>query len=185
MPLYQIDIEKKLGDEYWTNVYYVERDDLAAANTDAGFIAGAEANMHLVSVQFTKARIRSAIQGDEIYVTRPLNFLGTRSLENNPLLPLFNVIRVDFAAVSGRPSRKFYRACLLAGHLTGVGNLTNAIILTAQGAVDGLFGAGGMPGVPLRDVDGQALTSASVFQAVGMRQLRRGSKRRTTPVLPG
>jgi hypothetical protein len=34
------------------------------------------------------------------------------------------------------------------------------------------------------DVDGQPILTSSVFKSVGMRQLRRGTKRRLQPIIP-
>lgn len=183
MPLYQIDVEKRFGEEYWTNVYYVEAADLAEANTIAGKIGGQEANIHFGYVTFTKARIRTAAAGDEIYVTRPFNFVGTADPNGGALLPLFNTIRVDFAAISGRPSRKFYRGCLVAANVAHHGKIVEAHAAAVEAKVDAFFEEG-LAQVPLRDVDGQELLSASVARDIAMRQLRRGTKRKLQPILP-
>lgn len=183
MPLYQIDIEKTLGGEFWTNVYYVQQSDLSNANTDAGTIAGIEATFHLENVQFTKARIRTVAEGDEIFVTRPLGFIGARDNSGGQLLPLFNVVRVDIGAITGRPSRKYYRGTLLSSDVQANGTIVEAYRAFVEQQVDILLGSG-LNGVPLRDVDGEELTVSTAFQTIGMRQLRRGSKRRLQPVLP-
>jgi len=183
MAIFQCDIEKVLNGEYWTNVYHVEADTLAIASNMAGEIAVAERTFHLQAVQFTKARIRTATEGDEIFVTRPLNFAGTVPV-TSPIIPLFNTIRVDIQATEGRPSRKFYRGCLAEDKIDGMVVLDQVRDFVAQN-LDSLITGNQGGAVPVNwvDVDGQPLVALSVFQPVQMRQLRRGSRKRTTPVI--
>jgi hypothetical protein len=182
MPLYQIDVEKSYGGEFWTNVYYVEAPDLGEANTLAGKIAGQEMNFHLEVISFTKARIRTVTQGDEIFVTRPIGMFGVRDLGPNFMLPLFNVVRADCAAASGRPSRKYYRGCLMNTDVTGDFNMLPILVTQYAGMMNEWF-TNPLVQVPLRDVDGEDLSEFTVFPKIGMRQLRRGSKRKLEPVL--
>lgn len=182
MPSYQVDIEKRLGEEYWTNVYYVFSDTLTDADAAAGEILAYEQNMHLDIVTFTKLRVRTQVEGDEVYISRPVAVNGERPTVGE-YLPLFNVCRVDLGTTSGRPSRKFYRLPLLEGDQQNgqlVGSLVSIVDSNLQGlslALEGLVSS-------WVDVDGQQIVAIAVFPDVGMRQLRRGSRRRTTPILP-
>jgi hypothetical protein len=127
-------------------------------------------------VSFTKIRIRPAgvvgVQG----TTEASGVSGT--LETQVYLPLFNVMRVDLSPAMGRPSRKFYRIPVpesaqdngqfVAGWTSGInGNFIPQLL-----AVNGLC-----------DESGNDIVTIGMSPTVGMRQLRRGSRRRTQPVL--
>jgi hypothetical protein len=173
---YQIDIEKQLGTERWTNVYYVTAASANAATTLGGFIVTAEKQLHMTQVSFVQMRVRPMPVGSGEGTTSPLTGTGVRI--GSDFLPLFNVIRVDFRVDSGRPSRKYYRAPVDDGDTTqGVLNTASRDFFQAQ--VNTM-----LANVPeLVDVDGQPWISGTVHNFVGMRQLRRGSKRKATGIL--
>lgn len=178
MPLFSIDIEKVYG-ETWTNRYICEADDLASATSLSSVYLGAEAAIHSNIVTISRARISSMAEGDDAYQIVQVNTQGSRNTTGETL-PLWNVVRVDFTAIGGgRPSRKYLRLPIYEGDQAS-GALGNTIMsLVETSYVTPLIA----PSAMYRDVDGQSFASGQVFPRVAMRQLRRGSRRRTTPVL--
>lgn len=183
MPGYQVDIEKSMGGEFWTNRYFIDRGNVNNAALAAMEIVSGERSFHRVGVTFTKLRVRSKVVGDEEFVTIPLNQPGLLAT-SGPFLPLFNVVRVDVAVVGGgRPSRKYYRIGLCAGDLEpGVGKITT-LAASINGLVEAMMEAVSSGGGSILDPDNQVWDSAATFSDVAMRQLRRGSRRRTEPIL--
>lgn len=94
------------------------------------------------------------------------------------MLPLFNVLRVDVTAAMGRGGRKYLRGVLGEEEIT-FNTISPGAVSTYEtmycNVLDGLDYLVKKNGVELDDW--------SVFPQVGMRQLRRGSKRRVTPVI--
>lgn len=177
-PYWQIDIQKRLGTEFWTNVYHVARSDQASAAAAAEFWVGIERSIHSVDVLFTSFRL-SPFPGPSEGTIYPVGLAGTRPTADS--LPLFNVLRVDFPAPTGRPSRKYYRLPIREGDQAN-GQFTSAAMTDFITQFDATFEDPDSAG--LIDIDGQLLVSATPMQTVGMRQLRRGSKRRLQPVIP-
>lgn len=177
-PYWQIDIQKKLGTEYWTNVYHVARSNQAAAAAAADFWVGIERSIHSEDVQFVSYRV-APFPGPSEGTIYPIGLFGSRPTADS--LPLFNVLRVDFPAPTGRPSRKYYRLPVREGDQAN-GSFTSAAMTDFINQFVATFEDPDSAG--LIDVDGQLLTSATPMITVGMRQLRRGSKRRLQPVIP-
>jgi hypothetical protein len=180
--IFQVDIEKSFAGEFWTNVYHVEAQNLQAAAAQANDIAAGERVFHGNFVYFTKARVRSAVEGDDVYSTVILNFNGSRG-SIDPIAPLFNVVRVDFQADAGRPARKYYRGCLNEGWVDGSVLTEGTVNVVLQG-VQPLVNGGVALQVNLTKPNGVALVDVAVALPIGMRQLRRGSRRRSQPILP-
>lgn len=177
MPLFSVDIEKELAGEFWTNRYVVLATDLAQAVIEGGSIYGMERVIHQAHVLFTRYRTSDFDPGTDNYQITVLNEFGLRTTDDS--LPLFCVIRIDFTAVGGgRPSRKYLR---------GPVKKTDAISGTlTSGAITFFETNYATPLANLNayvDVDAQPISSGQVSPRVGMRQLRRGSRRVTTPVL--
>lgn len=177
MPIFKVDIEKSLEGEYWTNRYLVLADDLATAVIHAQDIKSVERNIHATEVLFTKYRVSDTSVGTDVYVTFPVNDNGLSS-HSSPLLPLFNVLRVDMVVPVGRPSRKYYRGILSEGSSTfntidsgSLGGYNTALLDLLD--------------LPICDPQGSLITGYIAWPSVGMRQLRRGTRRRATPVIPG
>jgi hypothetical protein len=179
LPVAQIDIQKFYIGEYWTNRYLT---DLpvgdAATETLALAIANAEKPLYFNVVRIQKIRIASLQPNDNVYQTWDPNLVGTRAGTATAMLPLFNVVRVDFGAGLGRPSRKYLRGVLSEIDSTGpnieAGTITT--FLNPYGnTISGLAG--------IVDPQGDDLNGFSVTAAIGMRQLRRGTRRRTESVL--
>lgn len=178
MPLFKVDIEKQLGTEFWTNVYYVDAASLTAAHAVGAEIVVAERGIHHVSVVFTKYRTSDTVPGTDQYITEPLNVTGARG-PSTPLLPLFNVVRADLGVGIGRPSRKYLRGVLMEEDIT-----FNNIDATPLALFDTDYANDLELIEELVDVDGQPIINVTINPQVGMRQLRRGSRRSTTPVIP-
>jgi hypothetical protein len=181
MPLFQMDSQKVFQNEYWTNRYILNATDLATAVTAAAFIRAAEKAVHYDIVTLDKYRVSDMLPGTDVYQVISDNVAGSRSTGGGDYLPLFNVVRCDFNTVGGgRPSRKYLRIPLGEGEQTA-GVLAPAVItFFMTNFVTPLVSLGNFV-----DVDGQAFTTGSVHRLVGMRQLRRGSKRKQQPIIQG
>lgn len=175
MARWQIDIEKRLGSEFWSNRYFVE--DNGAAQTSvldaADNLTEVERQFHASIVTFTRSRISTVVPGDGVYTIVPINLPGVRGTTN--VLPLFNTLRVDLQASVGRPSRKYYRGVLgesdIAGDAVDTAPFITLVDFQLTNAINN-------PEVPLVDVGGGALTGVTIFPFVQMRQLRRSRRRR-------
>lgn len=161
--------------EYWTNVYWLDYLTPAAALEAVRDIVTAERTVHLPAVQFTKFRVDDGVEDTEIWETETLNVAGL-STTTGEMMPLFVVARVDFSvAGGGRPSRKYLRG-VLTEETVNAFMLNTGIRGVLQNYADGVIAAGGVC-----DVDGQGFSNGSPFAQPGMRQLRRGSKRKPVP----
>ena len=180
--VYQIDIEKSYLPStgslvYWTNVYHVEAASLSAASTSGANIATIEKAVHQTTVNYTKMRVRPYGVPGNVGTIVPLTGTGARTAVDS--LPLFNVWRVDFAVAVGRPNRKYLRGPIAEGdQASGLisPSITSTILTTNY--INPLLALG-----VLVDTQGNSVTSGNAWPYVGMRQLRRGSKRKTTPVI--
>ena len=171
MALYQIDVEKQIGTETWTNVYYADAADNAAAAAIANQIIAAERPIHFTSVNFTLFRVRLA-GTNHVGARTSVGLLGTRS-SATALLPLFNCCRVDIPNGQARPVRKYLRGTLNSGDVaanyqilsTTVTLLTN--YCTALAAISGL-----------RDPQNRTLFTGVPSLFIAMHQLRRGNRKK-------
>lgn len=170
----RITIEKfapSLG-EYWTNIYW-HPGSLAEAGVAAAAIAEAERSRTWNGVTFTKWRVDDGVQNTDNFATTIMNTLGEIVMPDP--MPLFVVARIDFTvAGNGRPSRKYLRAVLDEAKVSGMKISADAVAnLTAY--------AGEVGSTGVCDVDGQDIVGGACNPNVGMRQLRRGSKKKATP----
>ena len=179
MARFQVDIEKSALGERWTNRYFVETSDITAATAAGNGLVAMEKSFHRNWVAFNTLRVRTTTVGDDIYTITPLTGTGAVSGAVAAALPLFNVLRIDLGATSGRPSRKYYRGVLEEADQAG-GALDPAAYYNA---VSGLKPSSGA--APWWTWDGQELITVAPHKMVVMRQLRRGSRRRTQPILTG
>lgn len=183
MPLFAVDVEKTFAGEFWTNRYVVNTTSLANADEAADIIVTRERSFHRVDIEFTKVRTRTLAAGDDVYSSRPIGADGLLA-SNGPYLPLFNVVRCDFSVEGGgRPSRKYYRLGICAGDVLTNFNVANAIVSAVEAGTAGMIAELEANASPLVDVDAQVIVEPTAFSTIGMRQLRKGSKRRTTPIL--
>ena len=181
MALYKVDVEKLYNNEYWTNVYHIDAVSMVDAGIQMDAIVAFEASIHFVPVTITKARVSTVTPNDNQYITKVYNTPGTRDATGNDFLPLFNVIRVDITDSGfGRPERKYFKLPV-SEQMQNDGTLNNTIISEITAAFNALIAN---DDVALTGPNGESLVSATTFPKVGMRQLRRGSKRRLQPILP-
>lgn len=178
MALFSLDIEKRLGNEFWTNRYVLNATDIAGAVSVGATIVGYEREVHFSHVTFNKYRVSTLAADDDVFTIVPLVGGGSIDAAGLTPLPLWNVARVDFGAATGRPSRKYLRMGLTENGVDG--NVLTSSMLSVLNA----YGAALVALDAYVDVDNQAIVSYAVFSLVAMRQLRRGTRRRTTPVLP-
>jgi hypothetical protein len=106
----------------------------------------------------------------------PIGLNGTFAVVTS--LPLFVVVRFDFAVGVGRPSRKYIKMPVPTAWPSG-----NVFLPAALTQANSLYSTPIIAVEGISASDGQEFISCSANPAVGMRQLRRGSKKRETPVL--
>lgn len=174
MPLYTVDVEKRVGSEFWSNRYIVEAATLAAAQTVGSDIVSIERSFHINNVLFTRYRVSTLASNDDSYVIVPVGLFGLRVVSTSGL-PLFNTLRMDFPAPSGRPSRKFYRGVLSEGDING--DAITESFTDAASDIAALFGSSGIEGIV--GPQNEYFVTAVVHPFVQMRQLRRSRRRRT------
>lgn len=178
MPVYTIDIQKRIGSEFWTNRYIGTYAAMVNAVAAAQSIVASERTIHSTLVSFVNFRVSNAGISEE-YTIVPVNLAGQRGETN--LLPLFNTLRYDLAAEVGRPSRKFYRGVLGEVDISG-----DAITVNSAFTDHGLFllASSVEPETPvgLHDPQGDMFVDVTVHPFVQMRQLRRGKRKRQNPV---
>jgi hypothetical protein len=168
------DIEKMYQGEYWTNRYVIAAASLAAAVTAASTLVEAERLVTTNGVLFTKFRVSDTDPATDIYQVTNSNLFGLASTGGSQLLPLFNVVRVDFSTQGGgRPSRKYLRGILTEGDID-----FNALVGARVTAIQNNYVNQCLAVPQFVDVDQQSFSVGSVYPFVGMRQLRRGSKRK-------
>jgi hypothetical protein len=177
MPQYQIDIQKVLGTEYWTNVYHVSAASLTAARDIMFDIVDEEKKIHHTNVSFDRYRVALMPVSGGSFLTGGLSGPG---LATGPAdVPLFAVARVEFSTGFGRPGIKMYRGCLTEGDIVDTTALSSGI----QTYFNGTWIPGLLAAAPLEKINGTGFVGGSLSPTVGMRQLRRGSRRRTEPVI--
>lgn len=173
---WEIAIEKQLGSEYWINVYHADVASQAEARAVGDEIVGVERGVTMQQVGFTKMRVRQVSELAAPGTVYPIGLPG--AMADSIYLPLFVVARIDIAVPVGRPDRKFLKSPMPAS-LVANGNLTgpaialyNANYCTPLLAIEGIS-----------DRSGQEYLSAAVSPAAGMRQLRRGTRKKSTPII--
>lgn len=179
MPLFDVNIEKMYGSEFWTNRYVVQAADVTAAHAIGMAIYGYERSIHKFGVLFTKVRTSDRVIGTDVYVLTEPNTQGSVAVPAGSALPLFNCVRVDFGVESGRPSRKYLRLPLFTSEVAAGDAVSNAVVT----AVNTSYATPLVNEVGFVDVDNQSIITGAAKTGIAMRQLRRGSKRRQQPVL--
>lgn len=176
MTRFQIDIEKIVGGETWTNVYHCEAASIASAITLAGQIKDAERPVHQTAVTFVGSRVREVGSG-HVGVITLFAQAGTRGPGSGQLLPLFNVSRVDFGNGTNRPARKYLRGVLLNTDVVAGFQTLAAVVTLLNTYADTLLALSG-----LVDPQGRTLSGRTTFTTIAMHQLRRGNRAKS--VLP-
>lgn len=188
MPQYRVQVFKRIGanGKEWSNSYHVRAADLTAADVFAADIAAAEIAIHKANVQFVRYRVSTELEGDNSFLTIPLNVFGAVPVASGQL-PLFNTVRVDFAVFGGRPSYKYLRLPIEENETAdgSVGSPLAGQIETAY-MVPLVSMSPSDPAQPgLVDEDGNGFTSASVKREIQERQLRRRKRAKTSGGLSG
>jgi len=176
MAVFKVDIQTNYYGTFITNSYHVEAANLLTASNNGVAIANIQKTLIPSSVVIDTIRASTDALGDEVFYTRAVVIPGTRS-GGGDALPTFCRWRVDMSIGFRRPLRKF----LLEPTETDTtgGGFSNAALAFIQTAYcDPLVALGYVCGP-----DGTVINSAACNQRVGMRQLRRGSRRRTTPII--
>lgn len=176
-PLFQCDIQKQFNGEYWTNRYMLSSASREQAEASALELVAAERLTHSNQILFDRVRVSDTLPNTSNYSIIPLTGVGGYS-DSGGMLPLFNVMRIDFRTAVGRPSRKYIRAGLSTLSMGG-----NFILNDAQKARGNSYITAVLAVEEYVDVDGEDIIAGVVLPTIAMRQLRRGSKRRTTPVV--
>lgn len=179
MVLMQLDIQKKLGTEFWTNVYHLEFVGTSQDQTAVDGIIAAERSIHSNFVNFVSARVKEAGSPHGYSQIIPLTGYGSYVFGGQDALPMFNVLRVDFSPVIGMPSRKYLRTLFTEAAVTGSEFIAEYVTFVQDHYMNAIL----QSPAPRND-HGFDLVSGSVKTTVAMRQLRRGSKRKIRPVIP-
>src|SRR4051812_25899238 len=111
MSLWRVTSYKRLvsqPDVTWSNVYTINVTDLATAVTEGMAIVSSEQTIHTADVQFYLMAVRSLITSG---VSTKVTSIDVGLLGSDPsiMLPLWNVVRVDFLDAAGRPEIKYLR----------------------------------------------------------------------------
>lgn len=178
MALFNLDIQKAIDTEFWTNRYTL---DLATADpeqADIQTILLAERNITTTSVSFTSYRLSTATVGDETFFIVPVGESGLYS-GGGDRLPLFNCVRVDFTVLGTYPCRKYLRTGLTETMVAGLYLTPTYRDLVNANYADVLAGLSSYV-----NPAGRSITGGAAPEEIAMRQLRRGSRRRTQPVIP-
>lgn len=174
--VWQIDIQKVFAGEFWTNVYHCQVGSQAAAKAIAEQIILAESNYSHSGVSFNKYRIaRSPRLGQQgtVYQSAEVGKAGSWQV-----LPLFNIAMVVFTVEQGRPSRKYLKLPFSTQSISD-SRLTTSVIQSINVGYCQVLSA-----IPeLCDESGNSFFSIGVSPVPGMRQLRRGSKRKLQPII--
>lgn len=172
--LTRVTIQKAYQQRYWVNVYHLDTafDESSAA---LNALIAAERAVHFTGVLLTTARLSTVAEGDEAYITVPVNQFGQKNSGNTQVMATFIAARIDFAAGLGRPSRKFIRGSLQEEEVNGWD------ISGPGAAAYATYGAAVVAVPGICDVDGEALTGYAVYPQITGRQHRRGSKKKNPP----
>lgn len=172
---YQIVIQKFLNGEYWVNDYHVQAASPSEAHTRGLAIVAIERSVHKVITAFVNMRVRNAAGGGQGTVY-PLGLFGQAGVDD--YFPLYCTVRVDMSPEFGRVGRKYLRLPLEEGGATN-GTLTASTINFINQSY----------ATPLANLayvckpNGQDFVAASAVPGLQMRQLRRGTRRRTQPII--
>lgn len=177
MPVYKLDIQFVYETEYWTNKLYVQAgsdgDAAQAANEIVGVLKTGIQN----SVTIDKVRITPAPFSRDTFIDIPFQTPGTGG--TSAPAPLFNVVRWVFSPARGRGISHYFRGGVTPANIGPDQKFTTDAQTFNNNLVKALFD---LPSV-ICNKSGQPYFSANAAVRVGMRQLRRGSKRKTKPVI--
>ena len=176
MPVLQLDIEQKYSADYISNRYWILATDIPDGLSKGLVIANLHRTLFTSGFVVSGIRVSTPLEGDNLFGTMPLNLPGTRSTSGSPMPP-WNRFRVDFQHGFKRPLRKFLIAPQ-TGDISGDSFQSATIAYVNENYCVPIVGL-----EYVVDRSGALVESASLNPVVGMRQLRRGSKRKTTPII--
>jgi hypothetical protein len=176
MGVFQVDIQTDYYGEFISNRYFVDEPGLAEAAAIGVAIANLHAKLLPPSVKIDAIRASTPAPADNQFFTSPVNIPGTRAATSQTM-PEFCRYRVDFQIGYRRPLRKFllvpFEEDSEGSSFTGgavarvINDYINPLIALAS-----VCSAEGLP-----------VINGSLNARIGMRQLRRGSKRRLQPII--
>jgi hypothetical protein len=177
MPVYKLDYQFVVGTEYWTNKWYVIATDRVDAVTAANAIATIMAGFVLQPVVLDKVRITPEPFLKNVYQDIALSLTGTAGA--GPVAPLFNCARLRSSGNYGRQTNHYMRGTVQLDSIAADQRFNAGAITFFNGKCAQLMDLNW----PLCDKNGYVYVYLNVSPIVGMRQLRRGSKRRVRPVI--
>lgn len=176
MPVFQVDVQTRAGALYITNMYHVVASSLTEARDQALTIIDIQRATLPTFWSITAFRVATPAEGDDQFVSEPVAIPGTRTV--GQVMPPFVRFRVDFRQGFRRPGRKFLIGVAEADS-DGDTFTQDAIDFIRNNYVNPLLDA---PGLVLCGPDGSQFVGGDLSKTVGMRQLRRASKRKN-PVI--
>lgn len=179
MPVFRTQVFYTRGSTgKWSNVWH----NSAALITDVVSAWSSDGIPDLLPILDNTAQIASFLVSDLAgtqFVTTPVNAAGTSSASGD-LLPLFNSLKALFPDGSlGRPDYKYFKGFVTESIQTN-GNLNSGTITAVEALLATLIADMDAAGAALVSDDNDAYVSASVQEAVQMRQMHR-KRKKTTP----
>lgn len=181
MPLFNIQIRKAINTNgiahKWSNRYFVEEPDITAAlQRGINYWQFGERPFHGALVFAYEVYANQV--GDTPFTPGQLAPIptgvsrGGRSQvpsDTLTLLPLWNVVRVDFPVANSRVNRKFYRTALLEGDVTSA-QLDGDVATLMNSSLDDLATS-----APHRDEQGNGLLGTWLIKGLTSKRLGRDS----------
>jgi hypothetical protein len=160
-------------EDHWTNVYTVESANAITALDNGETIAGLEADVMGETAEVFRISAINVLGGEG--VQREVTLPGLQDVPNpEQLMPQWNVVKVTFASLAGRPEIKYLRLPLYMFMVEGQ-QLLNGTQTNVQ-----LGYAGPLADLPFYvGPNGEAHTGATVSNNIQMRQTN--WHRRTRP----
>lgn len=175
----KLDVQKTTANIFWTNRYLLDFATIGevtlAMITD---IVNGEKAVHSPSVQFVSARVSDMIEGTDNFIVYPWTGTGAAAGTGGNV-PGYCTLRLDAGVGVGRPCRKYYRVYVATSATDGPNwqasyrNSCATALATMMSQVPALC-----------DPQGNHWVNTAVKLQIQMRQIRRGSRRRETPVIP-
>jgi hypothetical protein len=176
MATFRVQVFYEKGSEAkWTNVYHVAADTLLEARDNFSAVAVA----FLLDLLNTTCSIAKILVSDPLtddFSEEQLNQSGTSS-SGGTLLPLFNSVKVLVQPANlGRADYKFLKG-YLTEDLHSAGQLGTGVAATVDGIFTSMIADMIAATAPLCSENGDLWVSASVQNAVQMRQMHRRRRR--------
>lgn len=179
MVLYQIDIQKAVSAFYWTNRYFVDATSFPDAIVEGEKLAQIEKNVHVTYVDFVS--VRASKPGKEKpsqFLTATLGFQGVRGADG--IVPLTTCVRPELYRGFSRPDVRYLRGVVREGDQANIRSFSDLFITyITDNYVNPVIA---LPSS--RSHAGLVYVSGRCNPNVANHQMRRGSKKKTTPVIP-